>query len=83
MNTYIVAFLVGIVWQLVLGFNTRVVAKGDRMHIIIASQITLSLLWGLLIRTVMLSPEVIWFYAIGTGIGVFIGVKLTQLLYHH
>ena len=82
MNTHIVAFFVGIVWQLVLGFNTRVVAKGDRMHIIIASQIVLSLLWGLLIRTVMLSPEVIWSYAIGTGIGVYIGVKITHILYH-
>ena len=83
MNTYVIAFLVGIVWQLVLGFNTRVVAKGDRMYVIVASQIVLSLLWGLLIRTVMLSPEVIWFYAVGTGIGVFIGVKLSQILFRH
>jgi len=26
----------------------------------------------------MLSPEVIWYYAVGTGIGVTIGVKLSK-----
>ena len=76
--SYVIAFGVGVIWQLVLAYNTRSVAQGKNYYKIVGSQVALSLLWGLLIRTVMLAPDVIWTYAAGTGIGVVIGVKLSK-----
>lgn len=75
---YLIAFGMGVIWQGVLAYNTRAVASGKSMVKAVVSQVALSLLWGLLIRTIMLSPEVIYVYAIGTGIGVVIGIRLSK-----
>jgi uncharacterized protein YebE (UPF0316 family) len=77
---YLIAFMIGIIWELVLGFNTRMVAHGDNRYILFASTFTSSILWGYLIRFFVVSPNIVPIYALGTGFGVLIGVKISKKL---
>lgn len=75
---YVLAFIVGIVWELILGLNTRLVAQGSNRIWIFITTVVASILWGYLIKVVSLTPEVIPSYAIGCGLGVLVGIRISK-----
>lgn len=76
MSDIITAFLLGLLWMTMTGYQTRLLVKSDSDWLLFGWAMITSLVWGFLVRTVTLNASVIIPYAIGTAIGAVIARKL-------
>jgi len=76
---YVIAFFLGGLWLTMTGVQTKLFIKAKSEWFLLVWAGVTSLMWGYLVRHVVLSPEVIPVYAIGTAIGAIIARRIGKL----
>jgi hypothetical protein len=75
----VVAFVIGLIWELGIAVQTRLVVFGQNYLIIAFWTTLLSLLWGFMVGEVVKSKAFLVSYALGTGVGVVVGIIISKL----
>jgi uncharacterized membrane protein YfcA len=78
MNDFAVAFCLGCLWFSMTGVQTRLLVKTKSETFLMAWAFVTSVVWGYLIRVVVLSPAVVLPYALGTALGAWIARRISR-----
>ena len=73
-------FLLGLVWMMMTGIQTKLLIRARSEIILMAWAFVTSLIWGYLVRTVVISPGAIIPYAVGTAIGALLALRIGKRL---
>lgn len=71
-------FLMGFLWMLMISIQTRLIASGKNIGFLLVWAFLISLIWGYLIKMIVLDANTILPYAIGTSFGVTTGVIISK-----
>ncbi len=73
------AFGLGLLWMFLTGTQTKLLVKTRSELLLLAWAFVTSLVWGYLVRVVVLDASVIVPYAIGTAIGALLARRVGHL----
>lgn len=76
----IIAFGLGLLWMTLTGIQTKMLVKTKSEILLVAWAFGTSMIWGYLVRIVVLDKNMILPYAIGTAIGAFIAYRIGKWL---
>jgi hypothetical protein len=82
-GTHLTAFGLGALWFTLTGIQTKLLVRTRSELLLMAWAFGTSIVWGYLVRTVILSPYVIVSYAAGTALGASLANHLGMRLQKH
>jgi hypothetical protein len=80
MIDYAIAFGLGLLWMFLVSVQTILLTKNNSDLILFGWVVITSVIWGYVVKTISITPDLITPYAIGTGIGMVSGRKLLKRL---
>ena len=75
-----IAFVLGMLWMTLTGIQTKLLIKTNSEALLFVWALGTSLVWGYLVRVVVLDAKMILPYAVGTAFGALIAWRLGKLL---
>jgi hypothetical protein len=77
---YVIPFGLGLLWMTLTGIQTKLLVRSKSDILLMIWALITSLIWGYLVRTVVISPTAIIPYAIGTAFGAFFARRIGKHL---
>lgn len=75
-----IAFGLGCLWMTLTGIQTKLIVRAKSEALVPVWAFGTSLIWGYLVRVVVVDASVIVPYALGTAIGAWLARRLGRLL---
>jgi hypothetical protein len=72
------AFGLGLLWMILIGIQTKLLVVKHSEGVLFIWVLATSLIWGYLVRIIVLDIEKILPYAIGTALGAIIARRISQ-----
>lgn len=75
-DSILIPFGLGVLWMTMTGIQTKLLVKTRSELFLMAWALITSLVWGYLVRVVVISPGAIIPYAVGTALGALLARKI-------